>query len=69
MIHSYIPRTLFPVSSHICCVHFSVCQLQLQREAEEQRLKEEEEKKEKLCLLRERKQMEKKASFSRETLI
>jgi len=38
-------------------------QLQLQREAEERRLKEEEEKKEKLRLLRERKEMEKKASY------
>jgi len=43
-------------------LHFFVCQLQLQSEAEERRLKEEEEKKEKLRVVRERKEMEKKVS-------
>lgn len=37
-------------------------QLQLRREAEERKQKEDEEKKEKLRLLKERKEMEKKAS-------
>jgi len=55
---------LLSAVSHNCCEHFSVWQLQLQREAEEQRLKEEEEKKEKLRLMRERKDMERKASYS-----